>query len=62
MLVLDLFVDQTQHEYTMSVPDYKKLNSCHNGDGKMDLKLVKYLRTNACKSAIKFTVRSNTYK
>ena len=55
------FVDQTQSmNIFMSVPDYKKLNSCHNWGWKNGLKTgMYYLRTNAAKSAIKFTVDPN---
>jgi ribonucleotide reductase alpha subunit len=52
------FVDQTQSmNIFMGVPDYKKLNSCHNWAWKNGLKTgMYYLRTRAAKSAIKFTV------
>ena len=52
------FVDQTQSmNIFMNVPDYKKLNSCHNWGWKNGLKTgMYYLRTNAAKSAIKFTI------
>jgi ribonucleoside-diphosphate reductase alpha subunit len=52
------FVDQTQSmNIFMSVPDYRKLNSCHTWGWKNGLKTgMYYLRTNAAKSAIKFTV------
>lgn len=52
------FVDQTQSmNIYMSVPDYKKLNSCHNWGWKNGLKTgMYYLRTNAAKGAIKFTI------
>jgi ribonucleoside-diphosphate reductase alpha subunit len=52
------FVDQTQSmNIFMSVPDYKKLNSCHNWAWKNNLKTgMYYLRTKAAKGAIKFTI------
>ena len=58
------FVDQTQSmNIFMSVPDYKKLNSCHNWGWKNGLKTgMYYLRTNAAKSAIKFTIDPNLVK
>ena len=58
------FVDQTQSmNIFMSVPDYKKLNSCHTWGWKNGLKTgMYYLRTNAAKSAIKFTIDPNLVK
>lgn len=58
------FVDQTQSmNIFMSVPDYKKLNSCHNWGWKNGLKTgMYYLRTRAAKSAIKFTIDPNLVK
>lgn len=58
------FVDQTQSmNIFMSVPDYKKLNSCHNWGWKNGLKTgMYYLRTTAAKSAIKFTIDPNLVK
>lgn len=55
------FVDQTQSmNIFMNVPDYKKLNSCHFWGWKNGLKTgMYYLRTNAAKSAIKFTIDPN---
>ena len=58
------FVDQTQSmNIFMSVPDYKKLNSCHMWGWKNGLKTgMYYLRTKAAKSAVKFTVDPNLQK